>query len=447
MIDYIKVQLIDFDAHILECNPILDFYDVVNTSTGEIRTVNKDGKKRTPFKSATYLGLEFRIYESGTVLLKGSLHKYWNQGLHNYNDFSYSALHEVLLDIENRFSISPSQMKLRAIEIGVNIIPPYRTLKILNHIINHRRKRFEWSCLFGKGNYKQASHSQFYVKIYDKAKQYKEEYNIIGDILRFEIKVIKMEKLKGLQLITLDDLIDIDFKILGNFLIKEWEQVLFYDFTIQSNSRSLSNYKNPNYWMELIEEGKSSAYNKNRLKLKNITQEHSKLVQDQISNLIRTKCIELSKSIHSDQSELNQKGIHSDPSLNRIKGMHSDPLNIEASGTPLNKRNIRFGDDVKLRIEEARKNRRCFITGIDISMQKEESFLVYNTALKYYLEHDPKIFKQLKNQYLRRSWIDSDIERQINEIAHAIRDRSRLIQKKQKRLYSKNQLQLFKPHY
>jgi hypothetical protein len=435
MIDFIKVQLIDFDRRLLESNPLLDFYDVVNTDTGEIRTTNKDGKKRTPCKSASYQGLEFRIFDSGTILLKGSLHKYWNQGLHNYNDFYYSALRKVLLDIERTFSISPKQMKLRVVELGVNITPPYPTLKIINYLINHRRKQFEWVCLNGKGHYKQACHSQFYVKVYDKAKQYREKYNIIDDILRFEIKVIKMEKLKELNIKTLDDLVNIDFSILGDILVKEWESILFYDFTIQSNSKSLDKYMNPNYWMELVEEQRSSAYNKHFAKLKTITQEHSLHVQDKISSLIKEKCIELSMGVYSDQGSTLANGVQ------------NDHLNIGAIDTPFNMRNNSFDDNIKLRIEKAKKNRRCLITGVDISMQKKDSFLVNNTALNYYHKNQREIFERLKYRYLPDRWTKAGLERQVNEIAHAIRSRSQVIQIKQKRLYPQNQLQLFsQPH-
>ena len=45
MIDYLKIFVKELPVSILETNPLLDFYDNINLSTGEIKTVNKKGEK------------------------------------------------------------------------------------------------------------------------------------------------------------------------------------------------------------------------------------------------------------------------------------------------------------------------------------------------------------------------------------------------------------------
>ncbi|WP_394776757.1 hypothetical protein [Flavobacterium sp.] len=92
MIDFIRILLKDYECLELERNPILDFFDTINLSTGELKTINKNGNKVTPSKKAFYNGLEFLIYDTGIVLLSGSLHKYWNNGSHNYNDFNIDSV-------------------------------------------------------------------------------------------------------------------------------------------------------------------------------------------------------------------------------------------------------------------------------------------------------------------------------------------------------------------
>jgi hypothetical protein len=67
LIDYIKIYVKDLNPSILEANPLLNFYDNINLSTGEIKTTNRTGNKITPYKNAFYNGLEFRIYDNKNV--------------------------------------------------------------------------------------------------------------------------------------------------------------------------------------------------------------------------------------------------------------------------------------------------------------------------------------------------------------------------------------------
>jgi hypothetical protein len=91
LIDFIKIIIKDFQTSTLEAHPLLNFFDNINLSTGEIKTTNRTGQTITPFKHAFYNGLEFKIYDTGLITLSGSLHKYWNQGAHNYNDFDLGS--------------------------------------------------------------------------------------------------------------------------------------------------------------------------------------------------------------------------------------------------------------------------------------------------------------------------------------------------------------------
>lgn len=123
MIDFIKLTIINTDSSILEGNPLLDFCYKVNPNTGQIRTVNKYDVKITPYKDAHYKDLTFKIYDSGRITVEGSLHKYYNSGKHNYNDFTRENLNQVLIDIKSLFKIKLENFVLKCVEVGVNIIP------------------------------------------------------------------------------------------------------------------------------------------------------------------------------------------------------------------------------------------------------------------------------------------------------------------------------------
>jgi len=406
MIDFVKILIRDMDTTILECNPYLDFYDKINLSTGEIKTINRKGIKITPYKNSFFNGLEFRIYETGTITMSGSLHKYWNSGGHNYNDFSFSSFSQVLNDLKIKFGIEPNKAILKCLEIGINIVPPIPTNEIIDYCFLHKTKPFEYQKNSEEGKYKQVEHSQYIIKLYNKALHYKSKFDIDTEILRFEIKYTKMEKLNNLGIFNLKDLQDYGLINFKDMLLNEFRNVLYFDGTIQSKSKRISNYSNPLYWSELVSKPNKSNYYKHRDILKTLTTQFSNNIQTQIIEIMSNKIDFLN-----------------------VRGASIDTLIIKSIHTPLP---IQINSNTKL----------CQITNINISMQKDNSILLSHTGLRYYHKNDKKMFEQIKRRYLSNLWINSDFEIQIKEIAHNIRNTKSNQTIKQKRLYQPQQLNL-----
>lgn len=405
MIDYIKIFVNDLPVSELETNQLLDFYDNINLSTGEIKTVNKKGKKITPYKNAYYQSLEFRIYETGLITISGSLHKYFNSGAHNYNEFNYRDFLNVLNDIESKFHINPSQCILRCLEIGVNIKPPITTNEILEYCFIHKTKNFEYQYNSDEGKYKQVEHAQYIVKLYNKALHYKVKgFNIKDEIMRFEIKYTKMKRVNNLGVYTLSDILNKGFYIFKNELLTEWQNILFYDNSIKAKSKRLLNYKNPTYWSELIQKPSKTNFYKHKKILKDLTLKHSKSIQDKTT-----------KTISQVIDVLNDRG---------------------ASFYPLTIRSIYAPHYQK-------ENNICLVTGINISMQKRGSFLLSHTGLKYYYHTDRNVYEQIKRKYLSKRWFNTGVKNEIKEIAHNIRNHKSNKERKQHCLYTPNQQRLF----
>lgn len=202
--------------------------------------------------------------------------------------------------------------------------------------------------------------------------------------MRFEIKHTKMPKLNKLGVKTFFDLQNLDFEILKTPLLKEWENVLYYENPIHFNrlskikEKQINNYSNPKYWETL--KGKNFTYHLGEYN--KIVINHIKQTQNEISQIIKNKV-----------DELNTNPIH----FNRL-------------------------DIVLNRIVSKTQN--CIVTGLDISMQKEGSFLLSHTGLKYYLSV---------------KWSNANTETQIKEIAHNIRNKVSNTRVKQTRLYQTNQ--------
>ena len=406
MIDFVKILNNDINSINLECNPLLDFFQDINLDTAEIRTVNRWGNKITSFKNAFYNSLEFRIYDTGTITIAGSLHKYWNSGAHNYNDFNYDAFLWVLNDLNSKFNIKPQQCILRCLEVGVNVKPPLQSNHILNYSFLHKTKYLEWRINSDEGKYKQCQHSQYIVKLYNKTVHYKAKgFNVQGEILRFEIKYTKMKRANTLGVYNLQDIADLGFNTFKGELTKEWQNVLYFDNTIKAQTRRLSNYKNPLYWNELLSRPTKTNYYKHKKILSDLTQNSSDKIQEKLSQIIINKIDDLD-----------------------TKGASIYPLNILSNHTPLN-----ISTDNK-----------CKVTGMNISMQKADSFLLSHTGLKYYYKTDKKIFKQIKRHYLTKRWWREDYQTQIKEIAHNIRNRYNNKKLSKEKNYNPNQLGLFK---
>lgn len=457
MIDFIKALITGINVLEFQQHPELNFCIPVNPITGEVKT--KTNKKASSYLQAFYKGLEFRIYESGSLYISGSLHKYWNNGGHNFNDFNLLAVYEVLKDIHETFNIKPHQILLKSLEIGVNFIPPKPTNKILQYCFLHRTSPFVWIRNNDEGKYIQSDHSQYIIKIYDKARHYRSKGFEVPhpEIMRFEIKFKKLERIKNLGIYTIQDLIEFGMKNFTSILIEEWRKVFFYDYSIKSECKALFNYKNPIYWQELTERSSKSAFNKHRGKLRELIKNHSENIPQQLEKFILDKCnyltdegaqIDQNTTFNNcrsytikkgnegkqiDQNQTDKKRLKNNQVIstaiigsNTVKGTQIDTLYIKSNHTPL-----------------STKNKYCKITGVNISMQKDCSEMLSHTGLKYYFNTDRKIFKELINKYCPDEWKQSDHKTQIEKTAHAIRCKKTNIENKQKRLYPENQYRLF----
>lgn len=288
MIDFIKGEIINVSPQQLLENPLLEFIFTVNSSNGVC------GKWLTAY----FKGLKFKIYDGKDgyrkIIIEGSLHKYKNDGLHNFDDFNRSNLDYVLLDIYRKFNISPCDIILTQLEIGVNITPPVETIKILNACIFHKTSPFKWIFTKDEGNYIQVQHNGYYVKIYDKQKHYNSKgYNIPTKILRFEIKY-KREKL-GMDLcqktpISLHDILSFRLSSFQDFLTREWLNILYFDSSSVPEDLK-SQYSNPYFWQGLNYE----QFKYNRKKLNLFISNNPSNIRDEVLRKIKEKTLHLSK--------------------------------------------------------------------------------------------------------------------------------------------------------
>lgn len=264
----------------LTTHPLLHF-DITVDSNGEI-------KKRI----AGYRDLKVKIIEEKFININGSVHKYFNNGFHNYNDFTVSDFLMVCADLSKKFNLNPYSTALHNVEFGVNVLLPFNTREVLNAIISYKGKEYEQETFSGKGYLIRFPFDHYDLKIYDKGHQ----YELGKNVFRFEIKVKKMEyfKKRGIEILHLSDLFDsLQYGKLKECLLKAITELVIYDPTIEledlppREKTVLLNGKNPKYWTALKQQGIDIKKKRNRfneLVLKHGKQNTKAVIYDLIEN-------------------------------------------------------------------------------------------------------------------------------------------------------------------
>jgi len=371
MIDYVKILVANPNTEKIYNNNLLDFKIVVSEKTG-------DCKRK---KVAEYHFCKITLYDGGGVLFTGSIHKMYNslKGIKapNYNPSSDKGFNGNLFTLENISEIrshlagllfcEPQQMELQNIEFGINTTPMFDPQLFITGLLYHRGKGFE----FGYDRrYAQVEHQRVRLKIYNKG----EQYGIDENTLRIEIgckKAIEFEE-TGIKTFA-----DVSASTLDNalrLLIKRFDEVVYYDNSINKkkiNKRektSLTNYSNMVYWLDTLKSNKRD--------------EHKKKLNKMIAKY--------SKNIHTQlRDDLIQKGVI----INRLSEKQTRVI-INSSNIGLNiTLNTTKNKGKNRGLKKGKKEvKKCLVTGLDISMQKEQSRLLSNTGLKFLEKNDNKQF-------------------------------------------------------
>lgn len=314
MIDYVKTMVrgVDLDRLLKK----LDFKNEVSESTGELST------KRT----AHYHHCKIIVYDSGLVFFMGSIHKLYNSlcGIvppkpsdkgFNGNLFTLNNIFEVREHLAGLFECEPVQMVIQNIEFGVNTTPDFNPAKYINGLLYHKGQMFQYSY---KHNLAQSVHQRFIFKIYNKGKQYKMTENV----LRVELKIMKTEEIKWLGLRTFADVDQSTMKRTETLLLKRFDEVVHYDYTINKESLTkcqkvaLSSYSNPRYWIYDLEPNQRHRHKK---RLQEMILNHSTNLHQKVRREIIKKCSMINRlSGIPDCSIINSSSIGLIPLQQRL---------------------------------------------------------------------------------------------------------------------------------
>ncbi len=142
-------------------HPSLDFKCKFDIKTGEADTVEQ---------IAEYENLKFIIKSNNYIIIQGSLHKFFTNGI-NYNDFFYSDLLKTLAKLTDDFGINLTNSHIHNLEYGLNINLPQNPQNIIKTLINHKGETFEKMYGQAKRTGRQCVKQQYTIKVYDKGLQ------------------------------------------------------------------------------------------------------------------------------------------------------------------------------------------------------------------------------------------------------------------------------------
>lgn len=281
MIDFVRILYRDkstLESYVLNNeDKFQDVDSILNYRTAEVKY---------PYRTKVQ-NVEINITEKYGYI-KGSLHKFYNawkfDDEQNYNDFSYSNFIESI-DFLSSNVIDFEATPITQLEVGLNVnidISPVEFLK--QHVLFHDLKGLNLDKNYkGGGKMFQFDYTQYYIKIYDKGKMFKQKENI----LRFEVKFLSKKMLHKYGVFTLKDLRDKKvLKALFKMLLEKFDEMLIideYDTSLMesSDSRLLEKYTNTRFWNHDLKSKSRTTKAKHAKKFKEILGKYNLLTQKQ----------------------------------------------------------------------------------------------------------------------------------------------------------------------
>ena len=245
MIDFIKIKITD-EALINQVwsNEILE-YDGKSE-----KRFNEELKELVKKK---YKNLYFTKYQD-RIEISGSLHYFFNNGIHNSNDFSVKDCINTIMQIRDLFMLDLEKCKLINLEYGVNIIPSIDVEDLVHNMMYHEKRQFNrptkhfYYKIAGNEAYKQ-------IKAYNKSVQFP---SLCNNTFRFEVKSKQSKYINSLDLFTLNDLaVTGTYNRLMKELIKEWDNVLLFDLSKNIDEKYLNTY----FWEDILKNGYRNKFN------------------------------------------------------------------------------------------------------------------------------------------------------------------------------------------
>lgn len=309
MIDFIKIESEIKDINKFHEDSNLDFISNISLRDGAgdfppvyetdfyskyVSTSTCDDLK---YKISEYLDKKTKI-STFNLEITGSLHKRHFNG-NNYQDFSYPMLREQIEFIKSLKGLGT--LHLKNVEFGLNVNVDFDILDyLISSVIVYKGDRFNYynpgSNGMRIGVYQQMA-SKVAIKLYNKSIQ----SNTFGNLLRYEIKYTRMQKLNKIGIYSIDDLL---IKEKLNKLFIEYKRMFNNIILIETPRIKLSEKQeeyhlkcsNSNYWQNLKKNASNTEYQNKKRTFMKFQENYCYNRKKELTSVFESKYMELIES-------------------------------------------------------------------------------------------------------------------------------------------------------
>lgn len=409
MIDGVKIDVPNLSGFEWLSNDLLDFYTYTNTNTGEL----KDGTQTAQYQGLTFIITTSTKYENLKYCsVRGSLHKYCNNGETNANDFTIYQLQEVITDLHKKFSIDPETAILRNVEFGVNIYTTITAKALINNLVALNADPFTDFKVDGSKIGKGIGKYDYQIKIYDKGKQ---EGQPIKNLVRLEISVNQMRYLKRFNITTLADLLQLDkVRPLGGLLVEYWQTAIYYDKQVNWKQltdferKKLLYYATPRNWQDFnrIQRMRAKTHFQKMIVRYGTTSTHTEttnLIAEKWDTLTAVKCIRM----HQDFLKTGSKEMYTNASLECTMQTYTNTL------TEIKQKKVQKTPSISTEKTTAKKGSFCRTCANDISDKKASALYCSKRCNNSHHAKERKKKRQIlkKSETVRLNEVLADLHR------------------------------------
>lgn len=247
---------------------MIDFVKIVLRNRAQIKNVWKndnliflsDQNRRVNdeirnFRKKSHRGLIFTLYDD-RLEISGSLHYYFNSGIHNANDFSFVGCIRIIYELESVFGLNLNDCQVVNLEFGLNIVPIESVENVVVWLKFHERNEFrsvadlEYAKQSGRFSANGKINSYKIIKAYAKGKQLFMGKNYSDpNTFRFEARSKQSKYINKLGIFTLNDLtVPSTYYRLKNELLKEWSNVIILDKSLKGTNEKLDGFLSQDFW-------------------------------------------------------------------------------------------------------------------------------------------------------------------------------------------------------
>lgn len=394
-----------------------------------------------------YKGLKLHI-NNNMCFVRGSIHKYYNNGEHNYNNFTLLNFIDALNDLCRTLNINPQTTPISRIEVGVNIdiginIDEFISfVTLFNNTVPITESK---GVIFKLDDYN--------IKIY------KKELKGCTPLLRYELVIKRKRKRDTITkkyapyCNTLADLTNSsvweafaqELASTTNELLIIDTQGIDYNSITPKDRELLINGVKPHYWRK---EWKSRATKNRHLKRIEEISEKNRGLKASLYSLIKSKTKELinaeTKAIYKEDFfvRINNKNniyFYSPTKLNKNKSETFSPFRNsidEAKSetfSPFRKeekeeQNETFSHVDKVGIRnipletQPKQVRRCTVTGLSLDIGIKQNDVLSTKGVEFYYHNKRKVFYSTLYPRLSDKMKLKPLKKQFEEIAHSLRN-------------------------